>query len=894
MRLAAGTRLGPYEILAPIGAGGMGEVYRARDSRLDRDVAIKVLPEHVAQDPEARARFEREARAVAGLSHPNILAIHDFGEEDGTAYAVTELLEGGTLRERLGNAALPVRKVLDYGVQIAQGLAGAHEKGVVHRDLKPENIFITEDGRAKILDFGLAKLELAAHEDLTASPTVAVGTRPGTVLGTMGYMSPEQVRGRDVDARSDLFAFGSVLYEMLSGERAFWRDTAADTMSCILREDPPSLSTASQEVAPALQRIVEHCLEKGPAERFQSARDLAFHLEAVGTASSSVVREPIQEPDDRPRRGLPRAAPLLAGLAVGLVAGGLLVAQFLSPEPYEPPRLRYLSYSGRENIPSASPDGRLIAHESTHGDRSQIWVKQFPGGNEVALTDGPDDRAPRISPDGSQVLFTRVEGALTSLFRIPVVGGEPRKILDDAYDGDWSPDGEQVAFLRDRSVDGGIAVSLGIVDPGGQGSRDILTLKETRLWSPRWSPDGRTIAAVQGGMENSPHSILLVDAETGATRALHPPPPAGRLSAPAWNGDGKALIYTVSETIAIGDQSSGRLIVQEIESGRSEIRMWLPTTADALDVLAPGTLVMGVASRRQNLREVDLVDGAAAGKPRRVTRGSSTDRQPVFSRDGRWMLFSSNRGGNLDLWKLSVETGAIRRVTEDDDADWDPAFTADGANILWSTDRGGHFEIWTCAADGTGARQLTQDGVDAENPTATPDGQWIVYNSINPEHVGLWKIHLDGTGAQRLVPGSWSVPDVSPDGRHVAFRTSTEPRALSVARVDDGEIVAGPWELPGSQTSGRARWMPDGRHLLFTGLNASGNRGIFIQEFSAGRDTRSTRRPLHGFDEDQPPESFGVSPDGRRLVYSSADILESLMLVEGLQGIAPARSPAQP
>jgi eukaryotic-like serine/threonine-protein kinase len=296
MALSAGTRLGPYEILSPLGAGGMGEVYKARDSRLDRDVAVKVLPESLLEDGEALARFEREAKAVAALSHPNILAIHDFGREGGIAYAVMELLEGETLRERLDAGAVPVRKALDYGLQIAQGLAAAHDRGIVHRDLKPQNVFLTRDGLVKIFDFGLAlrrPLDAVgrgrtaagqhpmAESDMTAASTEGEEptlTRRGMILGTVGYMAPEQVRGRPADHRSDLFSFGVILYEMLSGERAFRKDSEIETMMAILQEEPPQLSRAGKGVPPELEEIVEHCLEKTPEERFQSARDLGFAL----------------------------------------------------------------------------------------------------------------------------------------------------------------------------------------------------------------------------------------------------------------------------------------------------------------------------------------------------------------------------------------------------------------------------------------------------------------------------------------------------------------------------------------------------------------------------------------------------------------------------------------
>src|ERR1700738_2089516 len=290
MSLAPGTKLGPYEIVAPLGAGGMGEGYCARDTRLGREVAIKVLPASFSADPDRLRRFEQEAQAAGALNHPNITAVHDIGtnESDGAPYVVSELLEGETLRTALSGGKLAQRKAIDYALQIAHGLAAAHEKGIVHRDLKPENLFVTRDGRVKILDFGLAKLtHTEAGPEVTSLPTATGGTEPGVVLGTLGYMSPEQVKGKPADARSDIFSFGAILYEMLSGQRAFHGDSAADTMSAILREEPADLAETNRHISPALERIVRHCREKNRAERFQSARDVAFNLEALTDVSAS-------------------------------------------------------------------------------------------------------------------------------------------------------------------------------------------------------------------------------------------------------------------------------------------------------------------------------------------------------------------------------------------------------------------------------------------------------------------------------------------------------------------------------------------------------------------------------------------------------------------------------
>ncbi|MDQ6891919.1 MAG: protein kinase [Acidobacteriota bacterium] len=314
MTLSAGTRLGPYEVLSPLGAGGMGEVYRARDTRLDRDVAIKVLPQSVAADADTLARFEREAKAVASLSHPNILAIHDFGNQDGIAYAVTELLEGETLRGKLDAGPISQRQAVDYSLQVAKGLSAAHERGVVHRDLKPENLFVTRDGHVKILDFGLAKRIEADPGERTSAPTRSGHTEPGTVMGSVGYMSPEQVRGLPVDNRSDIFAFGTILYEMLSGRRAFKKDTASDTMAAIIRDEPPVLSEPGRSISPALERVVRHCLEKDRDNRFQSAKDIAFALsEASGPATPGDSQSAAQ-PIGRRRRWI--AVPVVVILAV--------------------------------------------------------------------------------------------------------------------------------------------------------------------------------------------------------------------------------------------------------------------------------------------------------------------------------------------------------------------------------------------------------------------------------------------------------------------------------------------------------------------------------------------------------------------------------------------------
>src|SRR5450830_1255513 len=451
MTLTAGTRLGTYEILAPLGAGGMGEVYRARDTKLDRDVAVKVLPADLANDPEALSRLEREARAVAQLSHPNILAIHDFGREGETAYAVMELLEGETLRARLEQGALPARKAVDLAVQMAEGLAAAHEKGIVHRDLKPENVFVTGEGRVKLLDFGLAKRTDPATGSGSRLQTVDKHTEPGTVMGTVRYMSPEQVRGEAVDHRSDIFSFGAVLYEMLSGRQAFGRDTAADSMSAILKEDPPEIAASASGSSPALQRIVQHCLEKKPGERFQSARDIAFDLQALsGSAMASGAAGTVT------RRG---SRLWLAGIAVvgalGLAGLGLYRAgRRAERRSATGVTFRQMSFRPQAIFQAAfAPDGETIVYSAAlEGNVPELFTirPEFPEPRPYGL---PRTHLLSISSKGELAVLTNARFVHQRLFigtlaRVSLGSTAPREILESVRQADWSPDGSDLAIIR--------------------------------------------------------------------------------------------------------------------------------------------------------------------------------------------------------------------------------------------------------------------------------------------------------------------------------------------------------------------------------------------------------------------------------------------------------------
>jgi hypothetical protein len=455
MSLASGTKLGPYEIQSPLGAGGMGEVYRARDGRLGRDVAIKVLPESMAKDAERLRRFETEARAIAALNHPNILSIHDIGTHNGAPYLVSECLEGQSLWLALAAGALPLRRVADYGTQIAQGLAAAHDKGIIHRDLKPENVFVTRDERVKILDFGLAKLAQPEEPSYEGATIGAVPTSAGVVLGTVGYMSPEQVRGAPADARSDIFSLGAILYEMISGHRAFRRDTSAEIMTAILKEDPPELSLTGKPISPELECMVRRCLEKNPLQRFQSARDLAFNHENLsGTSSTSSAsgtrRFAVATAERKSSRRwvmmLPAVALLLALVAVGVWTLGANRGSLPLPTYHQLTFDRGLVYTAR-----FAPDGRSIYYSASwNGEPVQLYS---------TLPDAPESRPLNL---GNSTLFAVSASQLAisagckdryiglcqgTLGLVPLAGGTPREVADSVLAADWSADGSEMALI---------------------------------------------------------------------------------------------------------------------------------------------------------------------------------------------------------------------------------------------------------------------------------------------------------------------------------------------------------------------------------------------------------------------------------------------------------------
>jgi serine/threonine protein kinase/Tol biopolymer transport system component len=636
MPLNPGSKLGPYEVVSAIGAGGMGEVYRAKDTRLNRDVAIKILPEGFSQDAERLRRFEQEARVIATLNHPNILAIYDIGKEGGAPYLVTELLEGEPLREKLKNGPLAVRRAIEYATGIAQGLAAAHEKGIVHRDLKPENVFVTRDGRVKVLDFGLAKLaraEAAAAGGATIdSPTIDHATSPGMLLGTVGYMSPEQVRGQLADNRSDIFALGTMLHEMLAGTRPFQRDTAAETMTAILKYDPPEFAGAAHPVPPGLERIARRCLEKAPEQRFQSARDLAFALEAISglsNASGLIAGKPM--PAGRNWRA-PIATLLVVVVAAAMYFVGRSTARggnsnvIYNQVSYRPETIFRARFApdGQTVLFSAANEGTLPTLYTIHPD--------YPEPKSLGIT---DVQLLSVSSKGEVAVLTHAQYVAHWLFRgtlarMPLGSSAPREILEGVEEADWSPSGDDLAIIREIGGKSRLEYPVGTVLYEANGYVSDL----------RFSPDGKRIAFFDHPWKYDDRGVVAV-IEIASKKKTDLASGFWGLEGLAWSPDGAEVFFSAS---IAGTNYQPRGVTL---AGKQ--RLVLPTAGSALifDTARGGRWLVA----RNSLQESVVAQNPATGKEHDLS-WLDFSVFPTMSRDGSMVAFSeesSAAGANYSM-----------------------------------------------------------------------------------------------------------------------------------------------------------------------------------------------------------------------------------------------------
>jgi len=764
--LASGTRLGAYEILAAIGAGGMGEVYRARDTRLRRDVAIKVLPETLAHDPERLARFAREAQLLASLNHPNIAHIYGVEGEAGLEgqtrlegqprhlAIVMELVDGPTLAELLASdsrhpatgagRALPLSDTLAFARQIADALDAAHERCVVHRDLKPANIKITPDGLVKVLDFGLAKIVAGDASDVNAaeSPTMtAEATRRGVLLGTAAYMSPEQARGQAVDKRTDIWAFGCILYEMLTGDALFARDTITDTLVAIV-DRQVDVSKLPPDTPSGVRRLLQRCLEKDSRRRLRDIGDARIDLEAAPEADMASTRQPSSR----------SAAPLvwlLAGVAATAVAVGAFSA-WSRPRESPPARVqvqRITDSVGVERSPAISPDGKTVAFVASAEGKRQIWVRLLAGGVPLQIThDATDHEEPRWTPDSSALIYyTPAEtGDIGTVWEIAALGGTPRRITSAVGGGDVSHDGRYVAVVRPA----GGHLELITVARDGSGERSVRTLSgEGVFGSPRWSPDDRMIALQRNDILQFDQRIVIVRLDGGEPLEIAR---ADFLQGFAWGPGGSAIVFSSS--------AGSTVLYPPVYS------LWL------------------VDTNGRNARP--------------LTFGDVSYEDPDVDRNGR--IVASRIRVQSDIWKFPVggspeeNTRGGIHITRQTGLAQTPSISPDEHEVVYLSDSGGHGNLWVTRTDGSGVRQLTVErdpAVSIGVPVWSPVGNQIVYIVTRLGRTALWLIDGDGRNPHEIAHGTWAA--WSPDGRWVYYQpVRPGPFCLEKVPIEGGPPVS--------------------------------------------------------------------------------------------------------
>jgi eukaryotic-like serine/threonine-protein kinase len=858
MSLARGSKLGPYEIVAALGAGGMGEVYRALDSRLGREVAVKILPTGSAADPERLRRFEQEARATAALNHPNILAVFDIGTQDNSPYIVSELLEGETLRARLSDGALPVRKAVDFALQLVRGLAAAHDHGIFHRDLKPENIFLTRDGHVKILDFGLAKLTMAkpSAPGMSTQATVDSVTGRGVLLGTIGYMSPEQCRGAAIDARSDLFSFGAVLYEMLSGRRAFRGETTADTISSILKEEPPELSATGQEVPPLLERIVRHCLEKDPAARFQSARDIAFALESLSSISSTVPTPTPAVAETAPRKSW--LLPALLGVIVVLAVAAAVLLVRLSAPPVEPPSYRQLTF-GREYISSArfAPDQRTIIYGSAHVGMQTELFSLTPNSAAPVSLGLKDADIESISSTGEMLLIQKRREIARNvkvglLARAPLTGAAPHPVMSDAMDADWGPDNQIAAA---HYVDGRFRIEYPIGHVLYEPATGWLT-------NVRVSPTGNWVAfAEHPTLGDSAGNVVMVDS-SGRKRTLSRRQSA--IVAVDWAPSGKEVWFT-----SAAESTQFQLWAADL-AGHTRVVDRIPGAPTLYDIARDGRVLLG----QNTFRILANARGPGQDQEHDITIQNWSDASAISS-DGRQVLLNeegANSGPDYDVYVRASDGAAPERIGNGVGYDFSPDMKWVLSSLILHIPR----QLFLIPLGPGETKQITHDSIDRSSARFLPDGKSVAFSGTEPGHKSrIYLQAIDSGAARPISPEGVSGFVPTADGKFV-FGSSD---AVALYPVDG---QGAPRPVPGIHPDETIFSVsPDGRSAL---VGVLGSYSVDVMRV----DLTSGKREL--FKKIGPPDTAGVvladaafTPDGKYYAYSCFNALSQLYLVEGLR-----------
>jgi serine/threonine protein kinase/Tol biopolymer transport system component len=859
-----GSSIGHYRIVSRIGAGGMGEVYRAHDARLDREVAIKVLPADFAKDEDRLKRFEQEAKATSALNHPNILTVYDIGEHDGAPFIVAELLEGEELRARLDEGAIQLRKVTEYAQQIVSGLSAAHEKGIVHRDLKPENLFITVDERVKILDFGLAKLSdreasaggTSGNEDATRKAL----TNPGVVMGTAGYMSPEQVRGTQIDHRSDIFSFGVILYEMLTGRRAFQEESLAETMSAIVKDEPPEMTESNPNISPSLERIVRRCLEKKPDRRFQSTADLGFALESLSaptSSSGSGIQEIAVEHEPKPRP----SRPLLFGLGLLLLAVGASTGILAYGYFWKAPMPKYEQLTFRRGFVTQarfSPDGQSVVYGAEWGGKpGEIFTTRTEAGESKSL-DLKDADVLSVSSSGElAILIKRTYlGQLIykgTLARVPILGGTPREILEDVQQADWSPDGKELAIVR--WVDGKNRLEF----PIGK----VLYETDGYISHPRVSPKGDRVAFMNHKIKyDNRGTVEMVDLAGNRTVLTDELPTEEGL---AWSADGSEIWFTASKN------SEPLALFAVSPSGRTRDVLRVPSDLWLHDISRDGRVLL------TRFKHTTDLTGLAPGDTReRDLSWLDAGGLNAFSADGKSFVFTNyGQGGGKDYTIYLGKTDGSAPVRIGDGQAWD--LSADGKWViseLFSQD-----QVIVLPTGAGEVKKLDFQGIKRSGETIfwLPDNKQIIFVGNEAGRPKRTFIKDVNTGDQRpLTPEGVIGSFVSPDERSFvciadgktsicSFDENTPPRPI--VGLSEADSIRG--------------WTADGR--LYTFVSEGGMLKVSRLDTVTGR-----KEPFKDIALTDTAGMFfqpvlDITPDGKSYMYQVRRYLMDLNLAVGLK-----------
>ena len=858
MTLIAGTRLGRYEIRSKLGEGGMGEVYRARDEKLNRDVAIKVLSAEFSRDADRLRRFEQEAQSAGSLNHPNIVAVYDVGTHDEAPYVVTELLEGESLKDRLQHGPLAQRKAIEFGIQIASGLAAAHGKGIIHRDIKPDNLFVTKDDRVKILDFGIAKLiePFSNNSAQTDIATRKVHTDPGSVLGTVGYMSPEQVRGLQVDHRSDIFSFGAVLYEMLSGQRAFRGDSAIETLNSILKDEPKELG-GNANISPAMERVVWHCLEKSPERRFQSATDAAFGLESVSGISSGSTQATPLSPRVQPKNR-ERLVWIALSALLFVIAGAFAIAYFSQPSAAVHSIRLSLSPPDKNSPPArltVSPDGQRFVFLANDAEGKRLlWVRPLDSLTAQPLTGTEGAAAPFWSPDSLSIGYF----ANGKLYRVEASGGRPQTLCNvtDDRGGAWSPGG----VILFAGLEGLNKVSA-------QGGSPVVATKisgreEAHHW-PYFLPDGRHFVFLADASRSEDHHLRLGTLDSQDTqgfldaisRVVYAPPGyllyvrQGALVAVSF--DARSLKVT-GQPVAIADHIASVGGNHEFDFSASDQGVLTYQTSN------PNSQLIWFDRTGQEL--------GPAGNPNSYgTLALSPDDHRVA------VTLDDADGRAADVWVLDLVRNNISRVTFDPAGDGGPVWSADGSKIIFSSNRSGPQNLFEKGSSGGGDdRELFRSDAEKSATSCSPNGQYLLFNNFFPNNQGgIWLLPLTGDRQPRALLESQSFVQTegrfSPDGRFITYMSHESGRYEVYVRpfplTDDKlQISSGGGAYPLWRGDGKELFhiTPDGV-LMSAELKTAGKLESSIPKELFRTKIKYSARGA----------TYGVSADGQRFLVNT-------------------------